>query len=164
MGDNIKIRIATSADHDGIWSIIKQVITKGNTYVFDPSSSREKMLKYWCGDDKHTYVALAVNSIVGTYFIKDNQPDLGSHVANAAYMTDPNYQGKGVGTVMGLHSLREAQHLGYRAMQFNIVVKSNENAIRLWKKLGFKIVGEVPEAFNDINSGYTNAYIMWRKL
>jgi ribosomal protein S18 acetylase RimI-like enzyme len=160
----IKIRNTTPSDHDAIWDIIRQVISTGDTYVFSPDSSKEKMLAFWCSEDKHTYVALIDNKVVGTFFIKSNQPDLGSHVANAGYMTSPLAVGRGVGTEMGLFSLREAKRLGYLAMQFNIVIKSNEKAISLWKKLGFEIIGEIPDAFNSTKNGFTNAYIMYRKL
>jgi len=33
-----------------------------------------------------TYVALAEGQMVGTYYLKPNQPGLGSHVCNAGYM------------------------------------------------------------------------------
>ena len=58
----------------------------------------------------------------------------------------------------------EAKRLGYRAMQFNIVVKTNEIAIRLWQKLGFEIKGEIPEAFNHSKEGYVDGLVMWREL
>lgn len=122
------------------------------------------MLDYWCGSDKHTYVAESEGQVVGTFIIKDNFPDLGSHVANASYMTAPEASGKGIGRTMGEYSLLEAKRLGYRAMQFNIVVKNNHRAIRLWQKLGFEIKGEIPDAFNHLRDGLTDAYIMWRKL
>lgn len=160
----IEIRKATPTDSNRIWEIIKDVISPGDTYVFDPDSSREKMLAYWCSQDKHTYVALLNGEIVGTFVIKDNQPDLGSHIANASYMTSPPASGQGVGKTMGEFSLQEAKRLGYKAMQFNIVIKSNDRAVRLWKKLGFNIIGEIPEAFNHKRDGLTNAYIMHRKL
>ncbi len=32
-------------------------------------------------------------------------------------------------------------------MQFNAVVESNFVAVRLWRSLGFRIIGTVPEAF-----------------
>ncbi len=160
----IEIRKALLADADQIWNIIHPVISKGDTYVFDPASSKEKMLAYWYGSDKHTYVAISNNKAVGTFIIKDNQPDLGSHIANASYITLPSTSGQGIGNAMGEFSLTEAKRLGYKAMQFNIVVKSNERAIRLWKKLGFEIIGEIPEAFNHIKEGLTNAYIMYLKL
>jgi len=160
----IQIRKAESKDYDSIWNIIKQVIAGGDTYVFAPDSDRNTMLNYWCGADKYTYVAEIDSEAVGTFIIKDNFPGLGSHVANASYMTLPGSFGKGIGRAMAEYSLVEAKNLGYRAMQFNIVVKSNERAIQLWQKLGFETKGEIPEAFNHAQEGLTDAYIMWRKL
>jgi ribosomal protein S18 acetylase RimI-like enzyme len=101
---------------------------------------------------------------VGTFFIKDNQPDLGSHIANAGYMTAPGTFGKGIGRAMGEFSILEAARLGYKAMQFNIVIKSNERAVALWKSMDFEIIGEIPDAFNHQQNGLTNAYIMYRKI
>lgn len=166
MTDNptIFIRKAEGKDHDAIWEIIRQVISTGDTYVFAPGSGRDKMLGYWCGKDKHCYVATIEKRVVGTLILKDNQPDLGSHVANASYMTMPGSYGKGIGSTMAEFSLDEAKRLGYRAMQFNIVVSSNDRAIQLWKRLGFKIIGKIPEAFDHKGHGLTDAYIMWKKL
>ena len=160
----IEIRKALTADAAELWNIMHSIISGGDTYVFDPESSKERMLAYWFGAEKHTYVATLNNRIVGTFIITNNQPDLGSHIANASYMTLPSASGQGIGKAMGKFSLEEAKRLGYKAMQFNIVVKSNDRAVRLWKKLGFEIIGEIPEAFNHIKNGLTNAYIMYRKL
>jgi ribosomal protein S18 acetylase RimI-like enzyme len=160
----IEIRKAAATDADEIWDIIKEVIATGDTYVFDPASSKEKMLRFWLAQDKYTFVALLNKEIVGTFLIKDNQPDLGSHIANAAYMTAPKAYGQGVGKKMGEFSLEEARRIGYKAMQFNFVIKSNARAVQLWKKLGFNIIGEIPDAFNHRRDGLTNAYIMHRKL
>ena len=65
---------------------------------------------------------------------------------------------------MGIFSLEEARRLGYKAMQFNIVVKTNERAVKLWENIGFKIIGEIPEAFEHRFLGLVNAYIMYQKL
>jgi len=152
------------ADHDAIWEIIHKVLQSGDTYIFAPSSSKEKMLAIWCAPNKHTYVALADGEIAGTFVISDNQMDLGSHIANGSYMVSPSHSGKGLGRAMGEFSLTEAKRLGYKAMQFNIVIKSNERAVKLWQSIGFKIIGEIPEAFNHQQLGLTNAYIMYQKL
>ena len=122
------------------------------------------MLSYWCSKSNHTYIVQNDGKLVGTFLIKDNQPGLGSHIAHAAFMTEPDETGKGVGRLMSEFALKEAKNLGYSAMQFNFVVKSNSRAIRLWKKLGFLVIGEVPEAFNHATEGLTNALIMYRKL
>lgn len=159
-----EIRKTLPGDHDALWNIIRQVIATGDTYVFDPASPREKMIAYWCANDKHTYTTLLNGKIVGTFFMKDNQPDLGSHIVNAGYMTAPEASGQGVGKAMAEFSMQEARRLGYKAMQFNIVVKSNTRAVQLWQRLGFTIIGEIPEAFQHRVNGLTNAYIMYQKL
>jgi len=160
----IEIRKAIPSDKEEVWKIIQAVISTGDTYVFSPDSSKEKMFSFWFGNDRHTYVATSEGKIVGTFLLKDNQPDLGAHIANAAYMTSPESSGKGIGKLMGEYSIGEAKRLGYKAMQFNIVVKSNERAVKLWQKIGFEIIGEIPDAFNHRRLGMTNAYIMYRKV
>jgi len=160
----LEIRKAAPEDHDQIWEIIREVIATGDTYVFDPHSPREQLMAYWCGPDKHTYVATEDGQVLGTFMLKDNQPDLGSHIANGSYMVSGKVAGRGVGQAMGAFSLEEARRLGYKAMQFNIVVKTNTRAVQLWQKLGFQIIGEIPEAFNHREHGLTNAYIMYQKL
>lgn len=160
----IKIRRAGTKDDEPIWKIIEPTIKAGDTYVFDPNSTRCEMLNYWCGEDKYCYVAEVDGKVLGTFILKDNYPGLGAHVANGSFMTSPKAFGKGVGRAMGEFSISEAKRLGYEAMQFNLVVKSNERAVKLWQKLGFEIIGEIPEAFNHKDLGLVNAYIMWRKL
>lgn len=160
----IQIRPANIDDHNQIWNIIEQVIAGGDTYVFERTTPKQEMLDYWCGNDKHCFVATLNDEVVGTFIIKNNQPGLGSHIANASYMTLPKATGKGVGKTMGEFSIQEAKRLGYKAMQFNIVVATNEIAVKLWQKLGFSIIGEIPDAFNHKILGMTNAYIMHRKL
>jgi ribosomal protein S18 acetylase RimI-like enzyme len=160
----IEIRRATAADQDSIWDIIREVIHTGDTYVFDPASSKEKMLNFWFGEGKYTYVATIAGKVAGTFMLKDNQPDFGSHIANGAYMVSPDAGGLGIGRALGEFSLEEARKHGYKAMQFNFVIKSNERAVRLWQSLGFKIIGEIPEAFNHPQLGFINAYIMYQQL
>jgi L-amino acid N-acyltransferase YncA len=158
------IRNANQDDHEAVWQIIHEVIATGNTYVFAPDSSKEKMLNYWFSEDKYTYVAEDDGKILGTFYLKTNQMDLGSHIVNAGYMVSSEARGKGLGQAMAEFSMGEARRLGYRGMQFNLVVKTNENAVKLWLKLGFEIIGEIPEAYEHSQLGYVNAYIMYQKL
>jgi L-amino acid N-acyltransferase YncA len=158
------IRAATSADENDIWSIFQAVIAPGDTYVFDPQMPREEALAYWFRPDTHTFVAESDGQVVGTYIIKPNQPALGSHVANAAFMVSPAARGLGVGRYMGEHALVEARRLGFRAMQFNFVVSTNEAAVRLWQRLGFHIVGTLPGVFRHAQRGFVDAYVMFQAL
>jgi L-amino acid N-acyltransferase YncA len=160
----LNIRTATCADRDAIWNIFHAVVAAGDTLAFDPNTSREDALAYWFRTDTHTYMAQREGQIVGSYILRPNQPALGSHVANAGFMVAPNARGLGVGRAMGEHCLSEARRLGFRAMQFNFVVSTNESAVHLWDNLGFKIVGTLPGAFRHSEKGYVDVYVMFRSL
>lgn len=160
----MEIRKYREEDKEAIWKIIEYVISKGDSFTFAPDVSREFAIEDWCRPEKHTFVAVSENKIVGTFYIKANQTGLGSHVANGSYMVSPDARRTGIGRMMGEFSLEEARKLGFYAMQFNFVVKSNEKAVNLWKSLGFEIIGEIPEAYRHLENGLTNAYIMYRKL
>jgi ribosomal protein S18 acetylase RimI-like enzyme len=110
------------------------------------------------------FVAESEGEVVGTYFMRPNQSGGGSHVANCGYMTAPWAVGRGVARAMCAHSLEHAKARGYRAMQFNFVVSTNERAVRLWQDFGFAIVGRLPEAFHHPRLGYVDALVMSRNL
>jgi len=160
----LHIRPATKEDGDAIWEIFHAVVATGDTYAFDPNISRDDALACWMRSDTHTYVAKQEQQIVGTYILRANQAGGGSHVANAAFMVATNARGLGVGRAMAEHCLAEASRLDFRAMQFNFVVSTNESAVRLWKNLGFKIVGTLPHAFHHPAKGFVDVYVMFRSL
>jgi len=158
----IEIREATAGDRDAIWDIFREVVTARDTYAFDPGMSRHDALGYWFQADTRTYVAESRGRILGTYILRPNQSGGGSHVANAAFMVASDARGQGIGRAMAEHCLSEARLLGFRAMQFNFVVSTNDSAVRLWQKLGFNIVGTLPGAFHHPEKGYVDVYVMFR--
>jgi L-amino acid N-acyltransferase YncA len=160
----LQIRAAADSDRDAIWDIFHDVVATGDTYVFDPNTSREEALAYWFREDTHTYVAEQNGELVGSYVLRPNRPGLGAHVSNASFIVAKSARGFGVGRAMGEHCLSEARRLGFRAMQFNFVVSTNESAVHLWQQLGFKIVGTLPGAFRHSQKGYVDVYVMFRSL
>ena len=158
------MRPASEADIAAMWSIFQNVIASGSTYVFSPDTSYQDAHEYWFAPEVTTYIAEVDGLIVGMYKFIPNQRDLGSHVANASFMVDSRYSGKGIGKTLGIHCLREVKKAGYLAMQFNFVVSSNKAAVSLWEKLGFSIVGTLPKAFRHKTLGYVDVYVMYRFL
>jgi ribosomal protein S18 acetylase RimI-like enzyme len=161
----LTVRSARSEDGDALWAILEPVIRAGETYPLPRDLDREAALAYWLAPAHHVFVAADdAGRIVGTYFLQANQQGGGSHVANCGYMTAPHAVGRGVASAMCAHSLEEAARLGFRAMQFNFVVSTNERAVQLWKRFGFEIVGRLPQAFHHPTDGYVDALVMYRRL
>ena len=161
----IKIRLFDENDWGATWRIIEPVLRAGETYAFSPDITEKEAHQVWVETPLATFVAEGKNdSILGTYFIKPNQPELGSHVCNCGYIVAQEARGKGIAAKMCEHSQHEAVSLGFRAMQFNLVVSTNESAIRLWKRLGFDIIGVLPESFRHYRLGFVDANIMYKLL
>jgi ribosomal protein S18 acetylase RimI-like enzyme len=158
------IRPARTEDRSAIWSIIAPVLRAGETYALDRDMSEEDALSYWLGQDKDTFVAEQDGAILGTYYMRPNQAGGGKHICNCGYMTSAHATGRGVARQMCLHSLDHARTRGFRGMQFNFVVSTNERAVRLWQSLGFEIVGRLPLAFDHPTRGYVDALVMFQPL
>lgn len=159
-----KIRKAGPGDRRGIWKIFHEIIQSGDTYVFPPETTFNEFKNYWLSKDQKCFVITEGRELMGSYILKANQPGLGAHIANASYIVNPVYQGRGIGKKLCGHSISEAKKSGFLAIQFNIVVSTNKTAIELWKKAGFEITGITPMGFKHQKLGYVDTYIMYRKL
>jgi ribosomal protein S18 acetylase RimI-like enzyme len=159
------IRPFEASDWPALWPLLQSTFASGDTYAFDPKSSEAEIHRAWIELPAATFVACTDEGrLIGTYFIKANQPGLGSHVCNCGYVTASEARGRGVATALCEHSQDEARAMGFRAMQFNLVVATNEGAVRLWRKLGFDIVGRLPGAFAHRELGDIDALVMFKRL
>jgi GNAT superfamily N-acetyltransferase len=147
-----------------LWQILEPTIRAGETFALPRDMTREAALAYWTAADRQAYLAEEGGNPLGTFFLRANQLGGGAHVANCGYMTHPSAIGRGVARAMGERSLELARQQGFRAMQFNFVVSTNERAVGLWQSLGFAIAARLPGAFHHPRLGYVDALVMFRVL
>jgi ribosomal protein S18 acetylase RimI-like enzyme len=160
-----QIRPFESNDWPQLWQILHSVFAAGDTYAFSPSSTEAEIHRAWIDAPQATFVSTSdTGALTGTYILKPNQPGLGSHVCNCGYVVAESARGQGIAAILCEHSQDTARALGYHAMQFNLVVSTNEVAVRLWQKFGFQIVGTLPGAFNHSRKGFVDAYVMHKRL
>lgn len=159
------IRRALFSDFPALWLIIEPIVRAGETYAIEPDIGADDMADYWLTRPEETWLFEAGNGeVLGTYYLKTNQPGPGSHVCNCGYMVAASAQGQGVATALCRHSMERARALGYEAMQYNFVAATNTGAVRLWQSLGFDIVGTLPGAFHHPAAGRVDAYVMYQWL
>ncbi len=167
----MQIRPATDSDWPAIWAMLEAVFRAGDTYTFSPDISEADARMAWMRQPLATFVAFEDSTdgaryglLLGTYFIRPNQQGNAAHVCNCGYVTAARAAGRGVASAMCEHSQAEAVALGFRAMQFNFVVSTNERAVRLWQRLGFATVGTLPGAFRHPMHGFIDAFVMFKTL
>ena len=160
----VMIRPAQAQDDDEIWRVIEPTIRAGETYPLPRDLTKTDALSYWSSPQHEVMVAEHEGAIVGTYYLRANNRGGGAHVGNCGYIVAAAAGGRGIGCAMCLHSVEHARARGFRALQFNFVISTNQVAVRLWHRCGFEIVGRLPGAFEHPHAGFVDALVMYRRL
>lgn len=158
------IRPATEADWPSVWELFQAVAASGDVFSYDETTSEDTARKLWFDAPAICYIAEVDGAFAGTYYVRPNQPGRGNHVANAGYMVHPAFRGRGLATLMCEHSLETARSAGFAAMQFNFIVSTNVAAFRAWERVGFAVVGRLPNAYRHRELGLVDALVMFRAL
>lgn len=159
------IRPLEERDWEQIYPFFSEIVAAGETYAYPESLSSEEAHGLWvAAPPGRTTVAVDDDVVLGSATMGPNRPGRGSHVATASFMVDPARQRQGVGRALGLEVIEWAKGAGYRAIQFNAVVETNEAAVSVWKSLGFEVLTTVPGAFEHRKHGYVGLHVMFRSL
>jgi len=161
----MEVRVAVPGDWDAIWPFFRQIVRAGETYAYDPGIDEPAARELWMVKAPGvTFVADEGGTVTGSANAYANRPGAGAHVASASFMVDPARAGQGIGRALGERVIEWARGAGFRAMQFNAVVETNERAVGLWRSLGFDVIGTVPEAFRLPDGRYVGLHVMHRAL
>jgi L-amino acid N-acyltransferase YncA len=161
----VEIRAFVPTDWPAVYAIYRVVVDAGETYTYDPHWTEQQARDVWVEPAPgRTVVAIDNGRIVATAHVGPNKPGRGSHVATASFMVAAEARGLGAGRALGEYILDVARADGYASMQFNAVVEANDGAVHLWKDLGFRIIGTVPQAFEHPRLGRVGLHIMYREL
>ncbi|MBM5823287.1 MAG: GNAT family N-acetyltransferase [Cyanobacteria bacterium K_Offshore_surface_m2_011] len=161
----LQIRPFEEADWPAVWALLEPVFRAGETFPHDPAISEAEAQVTWVDQSQAVMVAVnAAGAVVGTYYLRPNSLTLGAHVANAGYVVSEHCRRQGIGSRLCQHSLQAARRLGFRAMQFNLVVSTNTAGLRCWQRNGFQVVGTLPGAFRHRQLGFVDALVMIQGL
>ncbi len=162
----VNIRPATDDDFPAVYALFQQVLREGLTYSYIPEEMTESRSRdYWMhAEGTHCCVAEVNGQFAGCFALRINRTGRANHVANASFIVHPAHRGKGVGRALGQSAIELAKSLGYKAIQYNFVVSVNEVAVKLWKSLGYTVIGTMPEGFQHPTLGLVDVYMMHRYL
>ena len=162
---SLQIRPYEPADWPAIWALLEPVFRAGETYPHDPAITEDEARTAWVQQSRAVMVAAdAAESLVGTYYLRPNSLSLGAHVANAGYVVADHCRRQGIGSRLCQHSLQAARRLGFRSMQFNLVVSTNTAGLLCWQQNGFQLIGTLPGAFKHRQLGYVDAVVLFQSL
>ena len=159
------IRAATDDDWPRIWPFFDATVRAGETYAYPLDLTLETGRDLWMADPPGATVVLEDGGeLLGSARMGPNRPGRGDHIGTASFMVAPEARGRGVGRALGEYVVQWHRDQGYRGIQFNAVVETNTAAVRLWRSLGFEIVGTVPGAFRSPTHGFVGLHVMYLSL
>ncbi|MFI5617742.1 GNAT family N-acetyltransferase [Streptomyces sp. NPDC051567] len=160
------IREAVTEDWPAVWPFFHKIVAAGEAFTYPVGLTEEQGRDWWLlPAPNRTVVAVDDNgTVLGTAKMNNNHMGNASHIASASYMVDPAHSGQGVGRALCAYTLEWARAAGFRAMQFNAVVETNTHAVKLYRSLGFEVLGTVPEGFRHPAEGYVGLHVMHRAL
>ena len=157
----MEIRAFREQDWEQIWPFFAAICAAGETYTYPRDLTSAEGRAIWVQPPPgRTVVAVEGPAVLGTAELCPNHAGPGAHVANASFMVDPAHGGRGIGGALVEHVIEQCRADGYRAIQFNAVAETNRHAVRLYERLGFRIIGTVPEAFHHPTEGYVGLHVM----
>lgn len=149
----LAVRTYTESDLFALTSIWNAVVEAGNAFPqTEPLTPREA--ERFFAEQSRTAVAVTEQGLRGLYILHPNNVGRCGHIANASYAVHPASRGEGIGEALVRDSLHAAKALGFRIMQFNAVVAANVTALRLYERLGFVRLGEIPGGFRMPDGTY----------
>jgi GNAT superfamily N-acetyltransferase len=161
-GTRVQLNPTGPDDVDELHALFQAVVAAGEGYPQAPDEAvtLAAFRAYWLTPAAVSVVARRVDDreLVGAYTLKSNGVGRAAHVANAGFVVAAPARGRGLGTALVEHSFESARSAGFDAMQFNFVFATNP-ARRLYERLGFELVGQVP----DVIEGEA-VCIYWRRL
>lgn len=158
------LNLFNQKDEEALYEIFQEVVNSGSQFPYECSSLEEFHRQFFIPKGQ-VYVCHSLDGkVIGGFYLRANYSGRSSHIANAAYMIRHTYRGKGLGSLLIKASLHFAKDLGFQAMQFNMVLSQNALAIKLYEKLGFSIVGVIPQAVRNPSGNFQDGYVMHRKI
>lgn len=160
---NIAVDAYKDTDLKEMIEIWNEVVEEGVAFPQDECLTEQSGREFF---EKQDFVGVArcEEKVVGLYILHPNNVGRCGHHANASYAVRKNLRGMHIGEKLVKHSLEQAKELKYRLLIFNAVVKGNDSAIHLYRKLGFQVVGEIPKGFLLKTGVYQDTIVFYHEL
>jgi GNAT superfamily N-acetyltransferase len=152
----VELRAVQDADLQPLFEMYAAVVEDGDALPAN-GACMDVFLDGWIRN-RSVFVAWSGDYIVGSYFVRSSFPAFAAHIAQGGYTVSRQARRQGIGRFMVQDSLEQAARLGYTAMMFNLVLERNPSR-SLYERLGFKVIGRIPEAKAD-----EDGIIYWRSL
>lgn len=167
-GEEIVLRYPKMSDVDGITKMINEMIKEGKVSVnrILKAAEESKWLKETLSKMRKrvsvVIIAESLGEVIGISDITADGRRLRGHVGEFNIIIKKKFRGVGIGMEMTRLAIAEAKKTKMEMIRLH-VNSENKNALRLYEKTGFRIVGRIPKEIKK-NGKYLDNIIMVKNL
>ncbi len=156
-GDKITLRHVVKSDVDGVWNNFNEVIDEGDylPVLFPVKSQLEKDSWYRNVKNQNQICIIAENpklkppyNIIGQCEVVNSEWDAALHVGILGIIIKQKYRDLGIGRELIDIAIRESKKLNNKEKIILSCFSSNQRALYLYKKIGFKLIGTRKKQFH----------------
>jgi ribosomal protein S18 acetylase RimI-like enzyme len=163
LGKEAVVREAKDEDFPSIWKIFRKVVGEGEytpTIRSDNTPDRHEYSLHEEDDKKKFITVLCVieGQVVGYATVEESMWDLSRHAGELGIAVLPQFRRIGVGSALLDSVLGVASEKGFKKVNLS-VFHTNRNAIKLYKRFGFRKVGRKSKQFY-LKGNYVDEILM----
>ncbi len=153
--ENIIVRAYREEDLPAMAAIWNEVVEEGIAFPQEDCLNPEEARAFFASQSRSAVaVRESDGAVLGLYILHPNNVGRCGHICNASYAVSKESRGLRIGERLVRDCIASAPKFGYRILQFNAVVASNQRARRLYEKLGFTRLGVIPGGFRMKDGHY----------
>lgn len=153
--EEIIVRAYRDEDLPAMTAIWNEVVEEGIAFPQEECLSQEEARAFFASQSRSAVaVRESDGAVLGLYILHPNNVGRCGHLCNASYAVASESRGLRIGEKLVRDCIASAPAFGFRVLQFNAVVRTNNRARRLYEKLGFTQLGVIPGGFRMKDGHY----------
>lgn len=156
------IRHANSSDFNKIYSLYKNVAEKTTGVARSPAEITEKYVQDSIKNSAETGIELVIENpetkveIIAEIHCYKLVPKVFSHIlGELTIVTDPEFQGKGIGRMIFTHLLELITNQRPDILRVELIAReSNIKAIKFYEQIGFKAEGKLEKRIRNSQDNF----------
>lgn len=138
--NSLVFRPLSKNDVEGLYEMLNDLTDKAKRFFHPHLFDKNTLTKICKSKEDHYFVMVLDNTIIGYSFLRL----FGYEIPSFGCCVRRGYEGKGYATMLTIWTINKARQIGYKKVILK-VYKENEIAFKLYKKTGFKVIGEIED-------------------
>ena len=160
----MRIRDLEMTDMTNVISLWNEIIAEGNSFPEDTILSEEEGIEFFATQSAIGVAEDVSGALRGLYVLRSCGIGRCGHIGTASVAVSSTARGIHIGEKLLKDCMDKAREHGFKILELKDVREENMVANHLFTKLGFRLIGSIPNGFRNKDGSYSNTMIYYCEL